>query len=87
MKESKRLAAWLDAHAKYMKHQDEQSEMRRAARQLRSLEHEIESNLDALQKAHEMLAEMKSMLQEVAGVPKQEAPREAKRITLSGLWR
>ena len=87
MNESKRLAAWLDAHAKYMKHQDEQSEMRRAARRLRSLDHEIQSNLDALQKAHEMLAEMKSMLQEVAGVPKQEDPGEAKRVALSGMWR
>lgn len=66
MNESFRLAAWLDAHAKFMKHQEEQNEMRRAARTLRSLENEILSNLEALQSAHKTLKEIKGFALELS---------------------
>lgn len=87
MNESLRLAAWLDANAKHMKYEEEAVQMRKAARMMRHLEREIESNLDALQSAHEMLAEMRKMLEEVAGVSKQETVGEAKRLPVPGLWR
>jgi len=84
MNEAARLAAWLDANAKHMKYEDEQIQMRKAARELRSLDREIKSNLDALQSAHEMLAEMRKMLEDVS---KQEAVRGGPRIPMPGLWR
>ena len=87
MNESLRLAAWLDANAKHMKYEDERVQMHRAAKVIRALEQEIHSNLDALQKAHEILAEMKSFVEEAAGVQKQKAFRETPRFTVSSLWR
>ena len=66
MNESFRLAAWLDAHAKYMKFEEERIEMRRAARALRSMENEIIGNLEALQKAHELLKEVKGFAVELS---------------------
>jgi predicted nucleic acid-binding Zn-ribbon protein len=84
MNEALRLAAWLDANAKHMKYEEEQIQMRKAARELRSLDREIKSNLDALQSAHEMLAEMRKMLEDVS---KQEAVGSGPRIPMPGLWR
>lgn len=87
MNESLRVAAWLDANAKHMKYDDERVQMHKAAKIIRILEREIESNLDALQTAHEMLAEMKSFIQEAAGVQEQKAVREATRLSMPSLWR
>lgn len=87
MNESLRIAAWLDANAKHMKYEEERVQMHKAARMIRILENEINSNLDALQKAHDILGEMKAFIQEAAGVPKQEAIREAQRFTMPSLWR
>ena len=87
MNESMRVAAWLDANAKHMKYEEERTQMHKAARIIRVLEKEIQSNLDALQKAHEILAEMKGFVEEAAGVQKQKVVRETPRITMSSLWR
>jgi len=89
MNEALRLAAWLDANAKHMKYDDEQIQMRRAAKELRSLEKEIRANLDALHGAREMLAEMKKMLLEVADgkLPEQTTAGGSKRISVPVLWR
>lgn len=87
MNEPLRIAAWLDANAKHMKYEEERIQMHKAARIIRTLEKEVQSDLEALQKAHEMLSEMKSFIQEAADVSKQEAVREAPRVTMSSLWR
>ena len=42
MSEALRMAAWLDANAKYMKYQNEIAEMRRAARIIRELHDELQ---------------------------------------------
>lgn len=42
MTEALRMAAWLEANAKYMKYTDEISEMRRAARIMRELHYELQ---------------------------------------------
>lgn len=86
MNQTLRLAAWLEANAKHMKFQDEHVQMIRAARELRNLDREISSNLQALQGAHEMLAEMKKMLIEVADID-QEVTRNGKKVLLPALWR
>lgn len=87
MNESLRLAAWLDANAKHMRYEEEMIQMKKAARVMRHLEREISSNIDALQSAHEMLAEMRKMIEEAGGVPKQETIGAAQRVPMSGLWR
>ena len=87
MNESLRSAAWLDANAKHMKYEEERIQMHNAARIIRVLEREIQSNLDALQKAHEILSEMRDFVEEAAGVQKQKVVRETPRITMSSLWR
>jgi hypothetical protein len=84
MNEASRLAAWLEANAKHMDYEEEAIQMRKAARQLRRLEEEVKANLEALQSAHEMLAEMRKVLE---GVSKQEATGDRKRFSLSMLWR
>ena len=84
MNEAVRLAAWLDANAKHMKYEDEQVQMRKAARELRNLNREIQSNLEALQKAKTMLQEIKGLAYELS---KQEAPGGGQRLPLPGLWR
>ena len=84
MNEAVRLAAWLDANAKHMKYEDEQVQMRKAARELRNLNREIQSNLEALQKAKTMLQEIKGLAYELS---KQEAPGGGQRLSLPGLWR
>jgi hypothetical protein len=87
MNESLRLAAWLSANAKHMRYQPESEQMIKAARQLRILDVEINSNIKALEQAQKMLAEMRAMLEEVSGVPEQEIIRALARIPVSGLWR
>lgn len=87
MNEALRLAAWLDANAKHMKYDEERIQMHKAAKMIRGLEKEVQSDLEALQKAHEMLAEMKHFIQEAAGVQKQEASGSGKGVTLPVLWR
>lgn len=84
MNEASRLAAWLEANAKHMDYEEEAIQMRKAAMQLRRLEEEVKANLEALQSAHEMLAEMRKVLE---GVSKQEATGDRKRFSLSMLWR
>ena len=42
MSEALRMAAWLEANAKYMKYQNEIAEMRRAARIMRELHNELQ---------------------------------------------
>ena len=42
MSEALRMAAWLEANAKYMKFQNEIAEMRRAARIMRELHDELQ---------------------------------------------
>lgn len=89
MNQTLRLAAWLEANAKHMKFQDEHTQMIRAARELRTLDKEIKSNLDALQSAREMLAEMKKMLLEAADgkLQEQEIIRSSQRLSLPVVWR
>ena len=87
MNESLRLAAWLSANAKHMRYQPESDQMMKAARQLRILDAEINSNIKALGQAQKMLAEMRAMLEEVSGVPEQEIVRALARIPVSGLLR
>jgi hypothetical protein len=84
MNQTLRLAAWLEANAKHMKFQDEHVQMIRAARELRNLDREISSNLQALQGAHEILAEMKKMLLEVADgkLSEQEIIRSGQRLSM-----
>lgn len=84
MNEAIRLAAWLDANAKHMKYEEEAIQMRKAARELRNLNREIQSNLEALNKAKTMLQEIKGLAYELS---KQETPGGGKRIALPGLWR
>lgn len=84
MNEAIRLAAWLEANAKHMKYEEEQIQMIKAARELRTLNREIQSNLEALNKAKTMLQEIKGLAYELS---KQEAPGGGKRIALPGLWR
>lgn len=86
MNQTLKLAAWLEANAKHMEYQDEHVQMMRAAKELRTLDQEIKSNLDALQGAREMLAEMKKMLIEVADID-QEVTRNGKKVLLPALWR
>lgn len=66
MSEALRLAAWLTAHAKFMKYEEERIEMMKAARMLRSFENEINSNLEALRKARDLLSEMRKMIEDVS---------------------
>lgn len=73
MNEPMRLAAWLAANAKHMKYEEERVEMLKAARMMRILCREIDSNLDALRKAHEMLKEVRGFANELS---KQEAARD-----------
>ena len=87
MNESLRLATWLTANAKHMRYQPESEQMIKAARQLRSLDSEIDSNIKALEQARKMLAEMRAMLEEVSGVPEQEVVRALTRVTVPVLWR
>ena len=84
MNEAKRLAAWLDANAKHMKYEEEAIQMRKAARLIRSMERDIEANIDALEKAHEMLQEIKGFIHELS---EQETAGGRKRISLPVLWR
>lgn len=84
MNEAVRLAAWLEANAKHMKYEEEQIQMIKAARELRTLNREIQSNLEALNKAKTMLQEIKGLAYELS---KQETPGGGKRIALPGLWR
>lgn len=80
-----RLAAWLEANAKHMKFEDERIQMCRAARELRSLDREIKSNLDALQEAHEALALARKKLN--GDISEQEITRTVAGVPVSGLWR
>lgn len=59
MNEALRLAAWLDAHAKYMKHSEEQAEMHKAAKLIRAMDHEIKENIDALVSAQKSIEDAK----------------------------
>jgi aspartate-semialdehyde dehydrogenase len=87
MNDSLRLAAWLSANAKHMRYEQESAQMKLAARQLRVLDAEINSNIKALKEAQKMLAEMRAMLEEVSGVPEQEVARTITRVPVSIVWR
>lgn len=63
MNEAIRLAAWLEAHAKYMKHPEEQTEMHKAAKMMRSMDHEIKENIEALVSAQKSIEDAKRFLQ------------------------
>ena len=89
MNQTLKLAAWLEANAKHMEYQDEHVQMMRAAKELRTLDREIKSNLDALQGARDMLSEMKKMLLEAADgkLQEQEIIRSGQRLSLPVVWR
>lgn len=60
MNEAIRQAAWLDAHAKYMKHPEEQAEMHKAAKLIRAMDHEIKKNIEALVSAKKSIEDAKN---------------------------
>ena len=83
MNESLRLAAWLEAHAKYM-HVDEQPEMMKAARLIRLLEADVNLMRDGLLRAQKAVQEIKGMVNELS---QQEDPGSSPGKPVSALWR
>jgi hypothetical protein len=84
MNENLRLSTWLRANAKHMKFEEERLEMIRAARALVKLDQEVSANLKALESAHEIMKEMRGMLEDVS---KQEAVGAGPRFSMPKLWR
>lgn len=77
MSEALRLAAWLDANSKHMEYEDEAVHMRKAAKELRTLDREIKSNLEALQKAKDALSGSREFSAELFAILANELSKQA----------